>query len=366
MEQLFLLQKREQGKRIAGIYCGYVPVELLFAMDIVPATLCAFSSSTIEAAETMLPANLCPLIKSSFGFIITDTCPFYGISDVVIGETTCDGKKKMYELISDRKPTYIMDLPQMPDEDEAVSYWTVMIRKLQKFVETLFKVHVLDQQIEDAIKDTNFKNSIMKIIIEYAASKPIAGWSEIYELTLLSQISTGKEMEPLLVSALKRLEERASSGYSHGMKGATRIMITGCPVGGDAQKVFKVIEESGGAIVAIDSCSGLKPFMADIEEDTGDPVRALAEHYLKIPCSCMTPNNRRLSYMTDIIHKYQPDAVIDVVLQACHTYNVESCKAGEYVRKKHEIPFLKIVTDFSQSDLGQMRTRVEALLETCK
>ncbi len=94
-----LQKKREEGKKIAGIYCGYAPVELIRAMDIVPATLCAFSNKTIEAAEAILPANLCPLIKSSYGFIITDTCPFYGISDVVIGETTCDGKKKMFELI---------------------------------------------------------------------------------------------------------------------------------------------------------------------------------------------------------------------------------------------------------------------------
>jgi benzoyl-CoA reductase/2-hydroxyglutaryl-CoA dehydratase subunit BcrC/BadD/HgdB len=362
----YLQSKREQGKKIAGIYCGYAPVELIRAMDIIPATLCAFSNATIEAAEAVLPANLCPLIKSSYGFIITDKCPFYAISDVVIGETTCDGKKKMFELIGERKPTHIMDLPQLPDEEEALLNWTAMIRKLQKFLESTLKVQTSDKQIEAAIKDTNRKNAMMRKIIEYVALKPpVISWQEIYDFTFLSQGASGKEMEPILTEAIKKLEERDVSGDIHGMVGSPRVLVTGCPVGGDAQKVFNIIEESGGVIVALDSCSGFKPFATDIEEGTNDPVRALAGRYLKIPCSCMTPNDRRLTEMSKLIDKFKPDAVVDVVLQACHSYNIESHKAGEYVQKNYGLPFLKIVTDFSQSDVGQLRTRVEALLESC-
>jgi benzoyl-CoA reductase/2-hydroxyglutaryl-CoA dehydratase subunit BcrC/BadD/HgdB len=363
----YLQTKREAGKKIAGVYCGYAPVEVMRAMDIVPATLCAFSNATIEAAETVLPANLCPLIKSSYGFIITDSCPFYGISDVVIGETTCDGKKKMFELIMDRKPTHIMDLPQLPDEEEALSNWTVMIRKLQKFLEVIFKVKATDGQIEAAIRDTNRKNVMMRKVIDFAALEtPVAGWREMYDLTFLSQGLTGKEMAPVIDEAVRKLEKRQADGYIYGPRGAPRVLVTGCPVGGDAQKVFNIIEKAGGVIVALDACSGYKPFMMDIEEGTADPVRALAERYLKIPCSCMTPNARRLTEMSSIIDKFKADAVIDVVLQACHSYNIESHKAGEHVTENHKLPFLKIVTDFSQSDVGQIQTRVEALLEPCR
>lgn len=362
----YLQTKRKEGKKIAGVYCGYAPAELIRAMDIVPATLCAFSNATIEAAETVLPANLCPLIKSSYGFIITDTCPFYGISDTVIGETTCDGKKKMFELIMDRKPTYIMDLPQLPDEKEAVANWTVMIRKLQKFLEATFNVRATDEQIEDAIKDTNRKNAMMRKAIQFAAlDPPVVGWKEMYDLTFLAQGINGAEMEPVLSEAIEKLEKRREAGYVYGPDGAPRVLVTGCPIAGDAQKVFNVIEEAGGVIVALDACSGFKPYATDIEEDTDDPVKALAERYLKIPCSCMTPNARRLTEMTRMIDTFKPDAVVDVVLQACHSYNIESHKVGEHAQKNHGLPFLKIVTDFSQSDVGQLRTRVEALLESC-
>jgi benzoyl-CoA reductase/2-hydroxyglutaryl-CoA dehydratase subunit BcrC/BadD/HgdB len=361
-----LQKKREEGKKIAGIYCSYAPAELIRAMDIVPAGLCAFSNKTIEAAEAVLPANLCPLIKSSYGFIITDTCPFYGVSDVIIGETTCDGKKKMFELISERKPTHIMDLPQLPDEAEALSNWTLMIRKLQKFLEDVFKTQATDEQIEAAIKDTNSKNKLIRNVIGFAALNPlVVGWQEIYDLTHLSHGATGKEMEPILIEAINKLEERRASGYTYGPDGAPRVMVTGCPVGGDAQKVLNIIEETGGVIVALEACSGYKPFMLDIEEDTEDPVRALAERYLKIPCSCMTPNTRRLTEISRMIDTFKPDAVVDIVLQACHSFNIESYKVGEHVQKNHGLPFLKIVTDFSQSDVGQIRTRVEALLESC-
>jgi benzoyl-CoA reductase/2-hydroxyglutaryl-CoA dehydratase subunit BcrC/BadD/HgdB len=363
----YLQAKREQGKKIAGVYCGYAPAELLRAMKIVPATLCAFSNATIEAAEAVLPANLCPLIKSSYGFIITDTCPFYAISDAVIGETTCDGKKKMFELIMDRKPTHIMDLPQLPDEEEAVANWTVMIRRLQRFLEATFDIEAGDGKIEAAIKDTNHKNAMMRKVIDFAALEPpVVGWRELYDLGLLAQTSTGKEMEPLLAEAVRKLEERRTAGYVYGHAHAPRVLVTGCPVGGDAQKVFTVIEEAGGVIVALDSCAGFKPFVTDIEEGAADPVRALAERYLKIPCSCMTPNTGRLTLMTRMIEQFRPDAVVDVVLQACHSYNIESHKVGEHVQQNHGMPFLQILTDFSQGDVGQVRTRVEALLEICR
>lgn len=361
-----LQEKRKEGRKVAGVYCGYAPTELILAMGISPATLCAFSNATIEAAETVLPANLCPLIKSSYGFIITDTCPFYGLSDAVIGETTCDGKKKMFELITALKPTHIMDLPQVPDEEEAVTNWTAMIRKLEGFLEATFGAHTTDEGIEESIRDINRRNAMMREVFEFAALTPaVVGWRELYDLTFLAQGSSGRDMEPVLTEVLAKLEKRRSDGYRYGPAGAPRVMVTGCPVGGDAEKVFAIIEEAGGVIVALDACSGFKPYMTDTEEGTGDPVRALSERYLKIPCSCMTPNARRLTEMTRLIEKFRPDAVIDVVLQACHSFNIESHKVGEHVGKAHGLPFLKIVTDFSLGDVEQIRTRVEALLESC-
>ncbi len=360
----YIQEKRDHGAGVAGIYCGYAPMEVIKAHGLVPAILCAFSNAMISPAEETLPANLCPLIKSSYGFILKDTCPFYSISDAVIAETTCDGKKKMFELISERKPTFVMDLPQLADEPEAIDHWTVMVRKLQRFLERTFGASAGDEKIEAAIHDSNQKARLMRRVFEYTAMEPpVVGWQELYEIFFLAQVASGSDMEAILQDPLRELEARAKNGYSHGKPGSPRILVTGCPVAGDSAKVLKIIEELGGVIVALDACTGMKPFMGEIEENTADPVRAIAERYLKIPCSCMTPNTRRLTEMDKLILQFRPDAVIDVVLHACHSYNIESYKIGNHVETEHGIKFMKIITDYSQNDMEQLRTRIEALLE---
>jgi len=360
----YLQKQREKGKNIVGIYCSYAPLELIRAANAAPAVLCAFANKTIEAAETVLPANLCPLIKSSYGFIKTDTCPFFAISEAVIAETTCDGKKKMFELISHIKPMHVMDLPQLPDQQEALNNWTAMVKKLKGFLETTFNRKIDDKDVEQEIKETNVKNRLMNAVFDFAALTPTPlSWLELYDLTYLGQAATTGDMIALLNECIVKLEKRVAEGVYHGEKNSPRVLVTGCPVGGDATKVFKVIEEAGGVIVALDSCTGMKPFAGSLEENTSDPYAAVARRYLDIPCSCMTPNTSRLTELDKMIERFNPDVVIDVILHACHSYNIESHKIKEHITGKHKMPFLKIETDYSQSDAGQIRTRVEALLE---
>ena len=361
----YIANKRSAGMPIAGTYCGYAPMEVIRAVGAVPAVLCAFANKTIPAAEAVLPANLCPLIKSSYGFIITDTCPFFALSDAVVAETTCDGKKKMFELISSYRPMFVMDLPQLPDEVEARVNWAAMITKLKGFLENTFGTSGTLEGIEAEIQATNIKNHLMRRVFGYAAKKPLLlSWSELYELCFLAQVATTEDLLPVFKEVFETLEEREMKGIYYGTPSSPRVLVTGCPVGGDSTKVFRIIEEAGGVVVAMDSCSGMKPFSSDIEEKTVDPIDAVAQHYLEIPCSCMTPNTRRLTELDKTIAHFQPDAVVEVILHACHSYNIEAIKIMNHVKEKHNLPYLKIETDYSEGDVEQIRTRVEALLES--
>ncbi|MDQ1278499.1 MAG: hypothetical protein QG555_1542 [Thermodesulfobacteriota bacterium] len=361
----YIQTKRAAGMPVAGIYCGYAPMEVIRAVGAVPAILRAFANKTIAAAEAVLPANLCPLIKSSYEFIITDTCPFFGISDAVVAETTCDGKKKIFELISEYKPMFVMDLPQLPDEKEALANWAVMITKLQGFLEKTFATSATLEGIEREIKATNIKNRMMNRLFDYAAQKPsLLKWSETYELAFLAQVATTDDLQATFEEAFKTIAAREAKGVHYGTASAPRVLVTGCPVGGDSTKVYKIIEEAGGVVVAMDSCTGMKPFMTEIEENTGDPIAAIAARYLQLPCSCMTPNTRRLDELDKTIARFQPDVVIEVVLHACHSYNIESYKIMNHAKSKHNLPYLKIETDYSDGDVEQIRTRVEALFDS--
>jgi benzoyl-CoA reductase/2-hydroxyglutaryl-CoA dehydratase subunit BcrC/BadD/HgdB len=360
----YMKSHQTRSHPIVGIYCGYAPIELIQAMGIVPAVLCAFSNIPIEAAETVLPANLCPLIKSSYGFIIEGTCPFYAMSQAVIAETTCDGKKKMFELIADIKPTFVMDLPQLPDEMEAQKNWKAMIIKLKGFLESTFGCRASEEKIESSLQTANQKNQLMQKIFDFASLKPpVISWQEMYDIGFLALPSTGQEIIPILKQLIEKLEKRVQDAFHFGKADSPRVLVTGCPVGGDATKIFKVIEASSGVVVGLDACTGMKAFMGKFEENTGDPIGAMARRYLKIPCACMTPNQRRLDDLSAMIDRFKPNVVIDFVLQACHSYNVESHKVGRHVLEKHGLPYLKVETDYSDGDTEQLKTRIQALFE---
>ncbi|MCX5828488.1 MAG: double-cubane-cluster-containing anaerobic reductase [Deltaproteobacteria bacterium] len=361
----YILKRRGEGAPVVGLYCGYAPVELIRAMGAVPVSLCASAQRTIPAAEAVLPANLCPLIKSSFGFIRTNTCLLYELSEAVIGETTCDGKKKMFELISHLKPTHVMDLPQLPDEEDVRERWTEMVRKLKIFLETTFRANIAADRLEAEIRETNKKCRLIDGFFDYVTlHPPPLNWQELYDVIGLDAVTNSGELQSLMTGISRTLDERIAAGICFGTPASPRVLVSGCPIGGDASKVLKIIEEAGGVIVALEACSGMKGYSIRIEEGTGDPLRAVAEATLKIPCSCMTPNGERLAMLDEMIKRFNPDVVIDVVLHACHAYNVESYKIMKHVKERHALPSLRIETDYSDGDVEQIRTRVEALFDS--
>lgn len=102
---------KDSGKGVVGQFCTYTPLEIFMAAGLVSVSLCSTSDETIPDAEKELPGNLCPLIKSSYGFAVTDKCPYMYFADLVVGETTCDGKVKMYELLAKKKNCMFFSFP---------------------------------------------------------------------------------------------------------------------------------------------------------------------------------------------------------------------------------------------------------------
>jgi benzoyl-CoA reductase/2-hydroxyglutaryl-CoA dehydratase subunit BcrC/BadD/HgdB len=138
--------------------------------------------------------------------------------------------------------------------------------------------------------------------------------------------------------------------------------MTGCPTGVGVEKVVRIIEELGGAVVCQEACSGIKP-IADLVEETGEPLAAIARKYLALPCSCMTPNERRTDLLRRLIPDFHVAGVVDLVWTACHTYNVESHLVRRMVTEEMHLPYLKVETDYSPSDREQLAARLEAFLE---
>ena len=135
---------REAGRPIVGIMCEYTPRELILAAGGVPICLCGGSAETIPAAEQYLPANLCPLIKSTYGYHAQRSNPFLEMADLIVAETTCDGKKKMFELMGQTRAMAVLELPQKPDDPDALTHWRRELRKLKGSLEDRFDVRITE------------------------------------------------------------------------------------------------------------------------------------------------------------------------------------------------------------------------------
>ena len=163
---LLLNEAKAAGKKVVGQFCLYSPSEIAIAANAIPVSLCGTRNDSIPRAEEILPRSLCPLIKSSFGFGLSDSCAYLAASDLVVADTTCDGKKKMYELF-DFKPLFMLQLPQIQDND-ALTYWRGQFEKLVAHMEKMFQVTITDEKLHEAIKLMNRERRALKAVMDLA------------------------------------------------------------------------------------------------------------------------------------------------------------------------------------------------------
>jgi benzoyl-CoA reductase/2-hydroxyglutaryl-CoA dehydratase subunit BcrC/BadD/HgdB len=358
-----LERAKARGRSAIGFYCLYSPMEIAVAAGAVPLPLCGTRNDPIAAAENILPRNLCPLIKSSFGFAATDICPFFRFSDIIIGDTTCDGKKKMFELLARYKPTYVLQLPQNQEAKTALPLWREELERFKQIVETHTGVGITEDRLRSAIRLMNRKRLARKALmdINQADPAPLRG-SELLEIMfkagfLVDQQNGISLMEEICDGSKEnRLRE---NDIKNGRR--KRLLLTGVPVGLDSEKVVKIVEQCGADVVAFENCSGYK--QAFIVNEDKAPLDALAEQYLSTPCSVMSPNPGRFELLKQMIMEFKVNGVIDLTWQACHTYNVEAFQVNEMIQENFGFPTLHLETDYSESDTEQLRVRIEAYLE---
>ncbi|MBQ0059731.1 MAG: 2-hydroxyacyl-CoA dehydratase [Lachnospiraceae bacterium] len=355
---------KDNGGRIAGTFCTFTPNEIFDAAGIHTVSLCGTSEETISAAEVDLPKNLCPLIKSSYGFAVSDKCPYTYFSDIIVGETTCDGKKKMYELLGEIKDVHVMQLPQGIDRPYAKDMWTAELRYLIETLEKKFGVTITDEELREACEIRNEQRQAKVELMELQKLVPPPAYSKnLYKVLDSGNFSFDQKAS---TEAVKQMTQKIKDAYDAGQRpvsaDAKRILVTGCPIGGVLDKTVGIIEENGGVVVCMENCGGIKPARHMVDTSKEDIVEAIAERYLQIGCAVMTPNNQRMNLLRQLVEEFKVEGIVDIILQTCHPYSVERYQ----VRKLSEelgIPYLSVETDYSHSDQGQLTTRLSAFIE---
>lgn len=364
---LAVKELKESGQMICGTFCQYTPTEILRAAGLYEVSLCGKSAAPIKTAETRLPANLCPLIKASYGHTLEDSCPYAYFSDLVVGETTCDGKKKMYELLGELKPMQVIHLPNVPDPQRSMEMWVTELRNFAKGLEERLGVEITDEKLNEAIEWSNKERRQAARIYELGKYDPpaITGMRMRDIMEGERYLFNRKEKYEKLNAILDQCEAdwREGKGPFAPDPNRPRIIISGAGLGGVADKTVKVLEELGGAAVCYEGCSGIVSRRRLIDEDRSrDPIVRIAEKYIEVPCAVVSPNKKRMEQVAATIAEWKADGVLSITLHSCNPFAVET----ENIRRVCEecgVPLLHIETDFYPGDEGQIRTRLEAYLE---
>jgi benzoyl-CoA reductase/2-hydroxyglutaryl-CoA dehydratase subunit BcrC/BadD/HgdB len=143
------------------------------------------------------------------------------------------------------------------------------------------------------------------------------------------------------------------------------LMVSGTPMAIPNWKVHQIVETSGGAVVAEEMCTGFRYYKNTVAEDgetLEDMKEALIDHYMGIDCACFTPNEPRLDDIDYLYKNSHAQGIIHATLSFCTPYLVEQENVKRFAAERGE-PMLAVETDYSDGDVGQLKTRVEAFLE---
>ncbi|MEO5361105.1 MAG: 2-hydroxyacyl-CoA dehydratase family protein [Nitrospirota bacterium] len=362
-----LIQAKEQGKKVIGTFCIFVPEELILAVDGVCIGLCSGAEVGSDSAETHIPRNTCALIKSFIGFKMSGLCPYVETTDLIVGETTCDGKKKAYEVFNKiTGKVYVMEVPNKKNDSD-MRLWKQEIRQFAEKLQAVTSKQITLDKLREAVKIVNEKRLALQRLSRLRGNDPapISGLDAL----LINQISFFDDpvrFTAKLNELCDELDQRIGKGVAPA--GSPRIMIAGSPMAIPNWKLHAVIESSGAVVVGEEACVGERNYRTLLDEtfdSVEDAIDMIAERYLTIDCACFTPNDDRLDNIISMADKLRADGVIHYALLFCTIYMMESYKVQNSLKEK-DMPFLRIETDYSLEDMGQLKTRVEAFIEMIK
>jgi benzoyl-CoA reductase/2-hydroxyglutaryl-CoA dehydratase subunit BcrC/BadD/HgdB len=363
-----LREHAKKGGKVVATYCVFVPEELVWAAGGIPVGLCAGTQFSVPMAETVLPRNTCALIKSSFGFKLGRVCPYVQASHLIVGETTCDGKKKMFEILNEYQPVYVMEVPNKKTE-RSCQLWLGEVQEFKKVIEKLTGNTITAEKLEQAIELVNARRRALQRLynLRKVSPVPISGKDALLA-TQVSFYDDAARDTQMLMALCDELDKRVAAKEGMAPANAPRILISGSPMAIPNWKLHHIIETSGAVVVCEESCTGTR-FFSDLvktgQKTLEEKIQALADRYMNIHCACFTPNTERLDDVVRLAKEYKVDGVIHYNLQFCHTYANEAVEMEKRLEKE-SIPLLRIETDYSDEDAGQLMTRIEAFLEMIK
>jgi benzoyl-CoA reductase/2-hydroxyglutaryl-CoA dehydratase subunit BcrC/BadD/HgdB len=366
-----LTEAKKRGQKIIGYFCPYVPEELILAGGMLPLRL-AFGGELepASAGEEYLKPYSCPCTRSCVGYQLTEDNEYHQLVDAFCIAQTCENIKHVQEYIEYQfhKPVIKLGLSHVHDASRArphaLDYYRDELGLFRQRLSELAGRRISRRDINREIKRSNLTREILRTFFECSrADRPVLPWYDAFRILQAGFLMNRRDYYEEVKAIQHSLpSQRVSTGRRAGI----RLLIIGSLIGIGDLKVLDIIQSVGGEIVADAVCTGSSSVRKDVMLSGifGDPLDALAERYLyNVPCPCMIDMDRRKKRAAAIVKDYRVAGVIYYSLKYCDTWRSEFKTIKEYVLQETGVPSLLVESNYSPSDIGITRTKIEAFLE---
>ena len=353
-----LMEYKSQGKKVFGWLCTYAPEEIMHAAGILPIRITGYSQETeLDDGNAYLYINNCSFSRSCLQLGLRGE---YGFLDGVVGGSTCDGARRLFDLWRSYIGTpfhHVLTVPRKYTEKAHALYYRE-VEQFTRHLEEHLNTKITDEALVESIKLYNESRKLLRELYDLRKldNPPITG-AETMEV-LNASFRMPKETFNQWLKDL--LAEISASGNAH--TGRARIMLIGSVL--TNPEFIKSIEEQGGLVVTDELCTSTRYWGDPVALDKAtSPLEAIARRYLNnFPCARMFPSEERFKRIIDFALDFKVDGVISQIVRYCVPYCHDLPLLTERLKEKG-IPTLALDVEYGTSGSGQIQTRVQAFLE---
>ena len=363
-----LKEAKKSGTKIVGYFPGsYVPEELIYASGAIPLCLVDGGSNLpVEAASSVLPRIACPFVRAQAGEMILKRNPYYGMLDMVVAPITCQHLKKVAEIwdyFGDIE-VFKLGIPHRYDGALELDYFITRLNALKGRLQTLTGNEITSDKIGGAIELYNrMRELFKKISLTRRSSSP-----SISALDFIKLNHASFHADPnFMVDVLDSLYQKLNKGDQDSAVEAPRLLLVGPNIANGDYGILELVESAGGEIVVEEVCEGIRYYWQSID-NKGDLIRSLARGYLqeRLPGAFMRyASKKRLDFALKLIKDFNVSGVIWYELLYCETYDSESYFFAQKLNE-HNIPMLKLESEYGEANVGQIKIRIDAFIELVK
>ncbi len=350
---------KDNGGKIMGYFCSSMPSELVTAAGMLPFRLRAIGSTGTELSDSYFSSINCTFPRHAFNMALKGE---YDFVDGVVIFNSCDHIRRIYDHWIRQLDTPFVKILSLPKKSGAgqVEWFRSELAILREDMETQFGVKITDDKLKEAIKLYNETRRLLRELYELRKSDnpPITG-AQSLAVTVASTAMPPEKYNQLLKELLDDVK-RAEGNTDY----RARLMILGGEL--DNPEFLQVIEDLGALVVADSLCFGSRLLWKDVDESIDDPLTALAQYQVNERPSCarmFTEYEKRSEYVRNMLNDYKADGAIFARLTFCEVWGFEQYSMVNDF-KEWDIPLLCIDHEYTLSGVGQLRTRVQAFLET--